>query len=161
MNIEDSPFLSKVHQIFTAEPYVVHPQIIMSPGWMSHLGQQAFRFGHDTTELSGTSSVYYLTLTVLKVFPGCCNSLLLQPTKVFILIIRNHSEQQMADWCHITWIYHSNFPEFYLFIYWGGRWGEGCMCESFSLSNINLIINDVAILKLKTYNCIIRNWPWN
>lgn len=34
---------------------------------MSHLGYQAFGFVHDTTELSGNSSVHYLMLTVLKV----------------------------------------------------------------------------------------------
>lgn len=32
-NVGDSPCLSKTHQIFTTEPYLVHPQIIiMSPG---------------------------------------------------------------------------------------------------------------------------------
>lgn len=67
-NVGDSPFLSKTHQIFTTEPYLVHPQIIISPGWMSHLGYQVFRFVHDTTELSGDSSVCYLMLTMFKAF---------------------------------------------------------------------------------------------
>lgn len=129
---------------------------ILCHGWMSHLGHHVLRCVRGRTEVGGNPRAHFILLTVLEA---------LTAGRVDVVTLYFYSLLKFSPWSlettvHNRWLIDAmKFGFITAFLLTFLFWGSGC--ESFSISDINFIINHVVILWLKSYNRIIRNWPWN